>query len=241
VAQLEVPPRDSRRRHHLCPLDAHPEATACRRGAFLDRRLAGGRPHGGRSSLRRGRGRRQDQAGGRCSSAGGPGGGAGACTAETAAPISRQRDRRGASGCRGCSGCHGSSGAGGQTRANLRGVTPATPPASSRVRDPRRRARAARRSRSTGRARPRRGDSNCHSGQQPWPDRRAPEAQANLSRDIERFEVLDHLARELGGGRGPAGDSNLARTPEPAQVQVFQPIHQIGGLVAELLDHLDEA
>ena len=62
MAQLEVSARGPRRRHDLCPLDTDPEAPSRGRGADLDRRLAGGRPHRGWRSVRRRRGRGQGEA-----------------------------------------------------------------------------------------------------------------------------------------------------------------------------------
>jgi hypothetical protein len=62
MAQLEVSPPSSRRRHDLRPLDADPEAAPRWRSADLDRRLASGPSHSRRRPLRRGRGRGQGKA-----------------------------------------------------------------------------------------------------------------------------------------------------------------------------------
>jgi hypothetical protein len=71
VGELEVPQAGGGGRHDLRPLDAHPKASASRRIKDLDRRVAGGRTHGRRCGLRRGRGRRQRVPGGRvCAPAG---------------------------------------------------------------------------------------------------------------------------------------------------------------------------
>jgi hypothetical protein len=64
VGELEVPEAGGGGRHDLRPLDAHTEASAGRWIQDLDRRVAGGRTHGGRRGLRRGRGRRQRVPGG---------------------------------------------------------------------------------------------------------------------------------------------------------------------------------
>lgn len=61
MAQLEVSPCGPRRRHDLRPLDAHPETPTGRRGAELDRRVAGGPAHGGRRPVRRRRSRCQGE------------------------------------------------------------------------------------------------------------------------------------------------------------------------------------
>ena len=101
VGELEVPKAGSGRGHDLRPLDAHPEASGGGWIQDLDRRVAGGRAHGRRRDVRRGRGRRQRVPGiGACAAAGRRGGGrrrgGGSITAAPEAPTSRRHDRVGA-------------------------------------------------------------------------------------------------------------------------------------------------
>ena len=176
MAELEVPPPDLRRRHDLRSLDAHSEATARRRSAVIDRRLAGRRPHRGRRPLRRRRGRRQGQADCGGAAAGGPGRDAGPSTPQAATPSPRQRNHARAAGDR-CA-----AGARSQTRADLRRIATPAAQASGGVSRPRGRARTARRSCAGDGAVPRGGGVPNHGidGQPRRPDRGPPKTQAAL-------------------------------------------------------------
>lgn len=247
MAQLEVPTPSSRGRHDLCPLDADPEAAPDRLSANFDRRLEGRRSHGRRHALRRRRRRSEGQAPGGLQ---GPGSGthgrsgrlAGRTRSAAPAPapasgrIQRavSRDPRRPSPAR--SGRQARKGRGNNETAPAAppshgiilsrgrgGVSPGAPagtrPSSAAGRIDRRHTR---------RPRPR----------HPAPAAGKPQ---ELGRDLQRLQVLDHLPGELCRRRGSAGHPNPPRAGEPAEIEVFEPVDQEGGLLAELLDDLDQA
>jgi len=245
VAELEIPPGHPRGRHDLRALDADPEAAPGGRRAFFDRRLEGRRPHRGRRALRRGRGRRQGQAGsGRPARAHAGAGAAGRRRerTETSPPqiANRQWDPARAAANSGASRgvC--------QTGTGSRAVTAQKAPPLIRVRRARGRARAAggahpRDGSAAGsRGRPRDGNTGS-AGQDEGSGHRLASLARKLGRGFQGLQVLDHAPRELSRGRGAARHAHLLGSLEPLQLELFEIVDEVGGLVAQLLDHLDQA
>jgi len=61
-----------------------------------------------------------------------------------------------------------------------------------------------------------------------------------LDGDFQGLQVFDYPAGELAWGGSPTCDSDLLGALEPAEVQVLEAVDEVGGLVAQLLDHLDQ-
>ncbi len=254
MAELEVPARRARRRHDLRSLDADPEAAPDRRRANLDRRLAGRRSHRRWRPLRRRRGGSQGET---------PPGAQGARACPGGARDHRRRGR----GRRGSAWKAAKAPPGGRQRATGRDPGHRRPAGTGRqagkgCRDRRASQTAAATAvrRHGGRARrgscrepgtsiggcastaSSRTECSCerarrHRRGHPPP----PPAQALLSRYFQRLQVLDHPAGELGRGRGAACHADLLGAGEPGQVQVFELVHEVGRLLAQLLDDLDQA
>src|ERR1700674_2124193 len=249
MAQLEVPPPDSRGRHDLRPVDADPEAASNRRRPDFDRRVEGGRAHGRRHALRRGRGGSEGEApsglegpgpGTRPGSARGTGWARRTSSAAPApAPATRwtqwagPRDTRRRSPAR-------TSRQAGKSRRGAK-TTQAAPPG-DRISASRRGAGGSagpcpRTGAGGDGGRYARGSAGRPGPRHPPPAVGKP---PGLSGDFQRLQVLDHPPGELSWRRGAAGHTDLPGAGEPAEIQVFEPVDQVSRLLAELLDNLDQ-